>query len=203
MKAILIIFVFIFYCFGCSTSHAIFSSYSDFNNYDKVKLHASFNNQELDLKGFLFLDKRDSVFCFKFWGPLGIEAFKGSFHKSLTVFDLYNNQEYSDIENYFSNKFHFKLSSQFYFSLFCFDETTLRNAILNSNPNFICKAEFLGSDSRFYFYDRIMNTQFDVFISKKHNIPQELKFHCVIGDQIADLNFKVVSVTNVKRNCTF
>ena len=201
MKHLLIISLSCVVFFSCKTAK-IQSSSQDFTylNYSKVKLKivsSSFGNYTL--KGFINFIKDTSV-CFKFYGPLSIEAVEGRLERNLDVKDVYNDRMYSNLLKTIMERDGIRITLRDVQNLFYGNVSFFLDSIQVSNSRSlrIIKDSNLAN---FTFVCLNNKAKYAFKVKKIKTLVKDLVIDYSNGTDFITIDFKVLASNNERRKC--
>lgn len=201
MKHLLIISLSCFVFFSCKTVK-IQSSPQDFTylNYSKVKLKivsSSFGNYTL--KGFINFIKDTSV-CFKFYGPLSIEAVEGRLERNLDVKDVYNDRMYSNLLTTIMERDGIRITLRDVQNLFYGNVSFFLDSIQVSNS----RSLRIMKDSNLAKFTLVClnnKAKYAFIVKKNKTLVKDLVIDYFDGSDFITIDFKVLASNNERRKC--
>jgi hypothetical protein len=178
------------------------SSPQDFTylNYSKVKLKivsSSFGNYTL--KGFINFIKDTSV-CFKFYGPLSIEAVEGRLERNLDVKDVYNDRMYSNLLTTIMERDGIRITLRDVQNLFYGNVSFFLDSIQVSNS----RSLRIMKDSNLAKFTLVClnnKAKYAFIVKKNKTLVKDLVIDYFDGSDFITIDFKVLASNNERRKC--
>lgn len=201
MKRLLILFLACTFIVSCKTTQRVLSP-PDFTylNFSKVKLKVGSSSfGSYSLKGFINFIKDTSV-CFKFYGPLSIEALEGRFDKTLDIKDVYNDRIFTDLLATIYEKDGIRIGLKDVQNLFFGNVSGFLDSIMNSNLHSL-SIEKESNLSRFTLVSKGSKATYTFKIKKRQLYIDELVIDYTNGRDLMTIDFKVLAFNNERRKC--
>lgn len=188
----------------CLTQHSksldITSSYFSFT---KVKLKIkSTSFGSIELRGFI-RSVKDTVFCFKFFGPLSMEVLRGRIDTSFIAYDSYHKQLYENLFEVCANEYHLNLNLELIQNLLFGRIYNFEQEFARSNPEWSFFNFDTSPKGSFKYINSTKGLEFSVNCSSTKGIPKELALIFKSDYGITTFKFTFISVTNEKTGCNF
>ena len=204
MRKLLVFFLIIFVSCQATKNLSNFSLNNKYLTFDKVRLHFDSNTiGEISLKGYISI-VRDSLICFKFFGPFSYEVVSGLYSSNFSFFDNYNHRSFPDI-----------LMLIFQKSGIILDRNVLEFMLTSDLSAFISELEKLNqvnlrveriekkSLNEILIFNDVRNSLLKIQFMMKNSFLDKLS---IIYKEDVDhwrVDLNVLEVTNNPKNCNF
>jgi hypothetical protein len=168
--------------------------------YDKVKVTISGSRTRTNvIKGYISLVK-DSVICFKFYGPLSLPLFSGVYSSAFQLKDDYNNVRYGNAADFIFQKFGFSIdrASLEFLLEGKVEEFANRIKMLNAHN---LTTEINNNTILFHIFETNGLLQFDFKFRKAMLSEISVAYKDKLTQWTTDIDF--LSVSNLSKTCNF
>ncbi|HEY4787391.1 MAG TPA: hypothetical protein VIH57_15135 [Bacteroidales bacterium] len=168
--------------------------------YDKVKVTISGSRTGTNvIKGYISMVK-DSVICFKFYGPLSYPLFSGVYSSVFQLKDDYNNVRYGNAAEFIFQKFGFSIdrTSLEFLLEGKVEEFANRIKMLNTHN---LKTEINNNTILFHIFETNGLLQFDFKFRKAMLSEIYVAYKDKLTQWTTDIDF--LSVSNLSKTCNF
>ena len=199
----IIFFCFFFYsCAGVKTSFN-FSSIDKHITFEKINV--KFKSQpfgNIHLKGYIILCK-DSLICFKFFGPLSMEVFSGVYLDTFKVYDRYNDVVYKNAESKIFSQTDIAINRQVIeFMLLGKIELLTQELMRINSPGMKFKQEIKDNKLKCITVDDL-GKHFSIKFSLKSDIPGSIYLAFKDTYNEWECSIENISITNRIKKCNF
>jgi hypothetical protein len=199
-------YLFVFTIFLISCVGGRFTETASFKDshlsFSKVKLKMSSSSLgSINMKGYIYFVK-DSLLCFKFFGPFSFELFSGRFDKVFTVYDAYNKRRYDDILNQILTKEGIAINLRVLQDLFSANQDSLQRTLQLLNKGRL-EFETGRKVNQMIIKNSSKHVEYQITWKKKHNLPTRLFILYRDSIETSSLDFEFVSISNDERKCNF
>jgi hypothetical protein len=186
---------------ACSTSKFVPQNFStNYLNYDKVRIKLTINNEDHSFKGYIRTVKDTSI-CFRFLGPLGYDLGKGNFTDRFVYFDEVNNIKYSDFQQQIENAAGIFINKQIIFDILTGNVDSLKSNIVSLNKGIV---KIVKADMTYLeLYHTISNRTLNFKYKYVNKLPSQINILSKGISNKFELQFEIIEISGIKKNCTF